>query len=147
MGQGVAESCSARLTLIDVLSTVRRKPVLEDGKLIWDNKSEIRKIGVGDDALLYVAFSQDTFQNPQSADGVVLQNDDKIYAKICTNNSFNNINPSDISFAEDGFSIGDAFFKLVIRNIHGEFVSIILKIHVSDTWNKLSMEISLKNLE
>jgi hypothetical protein len=121
-------------------STIHRKPVYEDRILIWDNKKQGKKIGIDDYALVYIAFSQNTFQIPQFANGIRLHDDDKIYAKICTLNSFNNIAPPNISFAEDGFSIGDAHFKLLVRNENGEYVEGIFKIHVTNNWHELSME-------
>jgi hypothetical protein len=61
-GNAIANSCSAKLTFIETDSTIHRKPVFEDRILVWDNKKQYRKIGIDDYALLYIAFSQDTFQ-------------------------------------------------------------------------------------
>jgi hypothetical protein len=140
IGNAIANSCSAKLTFMETDSTIHRKPVLEDRTLIWDNKKEHRKIGIDDYALLYIVFSQDTFQTTQHDNGIVLSDDDKIYAKICTLDSFNSKSRFDVSFAEDGFSIGKAHFKLVVKNHYGESVEAVLKIDVTSDWHELLME-------
>lgn len=41
---------------------------------------------------------------------------------------------------EDGFHIGDYIFELVVTTIDGFSVRNVYKLHVTDNWDKISME-------
>jgi len=142
-GRERAENCDAVLTLIKHNSTSILQPSQERKRLVWDTGENHRTIGARKGtAFLDITFSQDSFSISQrDPNKPEVPQNEKIYAKVSTMNSLNNLDVSNIFFAEDGIGIGTTYFKLLVKTITGESTEAVLKITVTDNWHDLNMAI------
>lgn len=139
-GRALAENCDAKLTLITYNSTSQLQPSPRDKNLVWDNGEYYRTIGAkGASASVNVVFSQSSFANPQSGVEKIIEESKKIYAKVATIHSLNNLDIGNIQFAEDGMGIDDTYFRLSVKSITGQDTEATLKVSVTNNWHDLSI--------
>lgn len=127
-GGGIAYQCKARLKILN--DGPNFSPSLEPKILQWDSSSIYEDIGVGENnfSILDVVFSESRdFQGKR--------------AFVSTPYNLNMFNSIDYyPHIEDGFHIGDYIFELVVTTIDGFSVRNVYKLHVTDNWDKISME-------
>jgi hypothetical protein len=116
-------------------SVARRKCRYKARVHVWKVKHGVWAL----QASVNVVFSQSSFANPQSGVEKIIEENKKIYAKVATIHSLNDLDIGNIQFAEDGMGIDDTYFRLSVKSITGQDTEATLKVSVTNNWHDLSI--------
>jgi len=131
-GSLVAKRCKATLQVIRSDENVRG-PSTEPKNLRWENGGIYQDIGINRSEYLHVVLSDTRLGNAIPAT-------ENIFALVSTPDTVN-MHPFNMIRAQDGFGVGDTDFDLIITSESGELVRATFRVHVTDNWQELNMEI------
>ena len=144
-GKSVAQNCEATVNLIPERSNAPVLPSPYEKTLVWDNKSTSRRINARGKALVYLVFTQNSWNTVKQhtlveRSFVPIPADQLIVGKIATPNSLNDESMTVINFQEDALRKGDNYLNFHVQSEDGYSDDAVFKIRVGTDWRSIEIE-------